>query len=253
MGEIASDEAVDTIINLAGEPVFGMPWTKTQRRKLRSSRIGSTGELVRLIARLERKPESLISASAIGYYGTAEEKPRNEGSLPTDEFVSRLCQAWEAEAAKAKAYNVRVCHLRLGVVLGTTGGVLAQFALPISLFAGTILGSGRQWMPWLHIDDAVDLVRHAMTSPQVIGPLNAAAPEHATHRTVIKAIGEVLNRPVWLRVPDPVLRLGLVEMSTILMDGVRVVPDKAISNRLSLCASEAEKCALRLAPARPAG
>ena len=228
--EIASDSHFDAIVNLAGEPVMGFPWTSNQRKVLRESRIGLTEKLAAFIARLEHKPECLINASAVGFYGTRKGAILMEETKPTGEFVSTLCADWEASAEHVGALGVRTCCLRFGVVLGAHAGALAQLILPVRLFAGTILGSGKQVMPWIHINDAIGLIRHTLNDTSITGAINAVSPEPATHVEVVRMIGKILHRPVWLRIPAWPLRKLLGEMSTILLDGETVSAEKALAS-----------------------
>lgn len=226
--EIGNEERIDAVVNLAGEPVIGLPWTAKRRESIRESRIGTTDNLRKLIVRLDRKPDCLVNASAIGFYGTRSGKPLTEDDKPTDEFVSTLCRDWEAAAERIRDLGVRVCRLRFGVVLGANAGALPGLASPVKFFVGTILGSGRQIVSWLHIDDAVGLIRHALTNADLEGAANAVAPDAVTHSDLVKTIGKVLKRPVLLRAPEWPLRKLMGEMSTLLLDGERVSADKAV-------------------------
>jgi len=218
---------IDAIINLAGAPIIGLPWTAGRRNSILQSRIGTTDAIVALIARLDTKPHTLISGSAIGYYGIGAHEV-TENATPTAIFQSQLCAAWEAAALKAELHGVRVCLLRTGVVLGRGGGALPQFALPVKLFAGTVLGPGTQWISWIHLDDMLGLILFALDNPIVRGPLNCTAPNPVTHRSFMRTLATVLQRPLWLWMPAFVLRLGLGEMAQLLVDGQKVAPAKAI-------------------------
>ncbi|MEM7425833.1 MAG: TIGR01777 family oxidoreductase [Pseudomonadota bacterium] len=226
---ITENENLDAIINLAGEPVMGLPWTRRRRDLLRASRLSTTEKLAALAERLKVKPECLINGSAIGYYGTRE-GPLSEDAEPTEEFISTMCRDWEAAALRLEEVGVRVCRLRFGIVLGAHGGALPPLARSVRMLAGTILGAGRNAMPWLHIDDAVGLIRHALEDTRLNGAINAVAPEAATHADVMRAIGRAVGRPVWLKIPEWPLRKLLGEMSTLLLDGEPVSAEKAIAS-----------------------
>jgi len=218
---------IDAIINLAGAPIMGLPWTAARRNSILQSRIGTTNAIVELIARLDTKPHTLISGSAIGYYGIGEHEV-TESATPTTIFQSQLCAQWEAAALKAEQHGVRVCMLRTGVVLGKSGGALPQFALPVKLFAGTVLGTGKQWISWIHLEDMLGLILFALDNPIVRGPLNCTAPNPVTHRSFMRTLANVLHRPLWLWMPAFALRMALGEMAQLLVDGQKVAPAKAI-------------------------
>jgi len=224
---LPADARIDAIINLAGAPIIGLPWTATRRRRILQSRIGTTAALVRLTERLQHKPQVLISGSAIGYYGIGAEAV-DEDSAAAPIFQSQLCVQWEEAALPATRQGVRVCLLRTGVVLGRSGGALAQFALPIRLYAGTVLGSGRQWISWIHTDDMLGLILLALEDTALSGPLNCTAPAPATHLEFMQTLARLLHRPLWFRVPAFMLRLLLGEMAQLLVDGQKVLPTKAL-------------------------
>jgi uncharacterized protein (TIGR01777 family) len=214
---------VDAIVNLAGAPILRQPWTAARRQLLRDSRNGTTRAVVALCNRLARRPATLVSASAVGYYGVRGDEPLDELAAPQPIFQSQLCSEWEAIADQA-APATRVVKLRLGVVMGRDGGALPQLARSLRLGLGSILGSGSQGAPWIHIDDTVRLIEFALDTPALQGPVNVVAPGHVSHAQLQRALGRVLHRPVWLPVPAFVLRAVLGEMSQLLVDGQHVVP-----------------------------
>ena len=220
---------LDAIVNLAGAPILGPPWTTGRRALLRESRIDTTRAVVALCARLATPPRVLVSASAIGYYGPRGAETLDEASPPQRVFQSELCDAWEHSAAAATALGVRVVPLRFGVVLGTDGGALPLLARPVRLGLGTILGSGRQGAPWIHIADATRLVLFALDTPTLQGPVNAVAPATPSHREFQEALGTVLHRPIWLHIPALLLRAALGEMAQLLVDGQFIVPSRALA------------------------
>jgi len=229
LGTLPSRTGVDAIVNLAGEPILGFPWTHARRRALLGSRIKTTRALTDLCARLERPPRVLLSASAVGYYGVRGDEPLDERAAPQPIFQSALCQEWEAAAQVAASLGVRVMMLRFGLVLARDGGALPSLARPVRIGLGAIMGTGRQWMSWIHIDDAVRLIEFGLSSPNLRGAVNAVAPAAVTHAQFQRELGRALHRPVWLRIPSIVLRSTLGEMAQLLVDGQRVVPIKALA------------------------
>jgi uncharacterized protein (TIGR01777 family) len=171
----------------------------------------------------------LVSASAIGYYGIHADEPLDERSGPQAIFQSEICSRWEEVAVAAESLGVRVVRLRLGVVLGRDGGALPSVATPVRLGLGGVLGTGRQWMSWIHVGDVVRLIEFVLDNPAVHGPLNAVAPAPETHRAFQQALAKILHRPLWLRVPAAALRLGLGERAQLLVDGQKVLPAAALA------------------------
>jgi uncharacterized protein len=217
----------DGIINLTGESIAGKRWSEVQKRKLRSSRIESTRALVTAIARAKKKPGFLLNASAVGYYGPRGDEEVTEETGPGDDFLSRLCVEWEDESKKAEAQGVRVIRLRTGIVLGTGGGALSKMIMPFKLFIGGPLGSGRQWMPWIHLDDEIGLIEFLLENTDARGAVNATAPNPVTMKEFCRTLGSVLHRPCWAPVPGFALRVLLGEMADILLMGQRAVPATA--------------------------
>jgi uncharacterized protein len=228
LNQLEDDTRVDAIVNLAGAPIMGLPWTRARRAKLIDSRVGTTRALISLMGRLVRPARVLLSASAIGFYGVRANEWLDEHSKPTSDFQSLLCQQWESTAAAAEELGARVVRVRIGFVLGRDGGALPQLLLPIRLWAGALLGSGTQWVSWIHIADLIGLFEFALDTPEVHGPINAVAPMAVTHAQFQRALGTTLHRPVWLRIPAFILRGTLGEMSQLLVDGQHVVPRRAV-------------------------
>jgi uncharacterized protein (TIGR01777 family) len=228
---INDNTRIDGIVNLAGAPILGMPWFAARRRELLASRLRTTHAVVRLSERLSRPPRVLVSGSAIGFYGArggenADDKC-DESAAPQSQFQSELCQQWEAAADAAQSIGVRTVLLRTGLVLGTSGGALPMMALPITLFFGSRMGDGLQWMSWIHLDDVVGLIELALDRPTLSGPLNATAPKPVRHREFQRLLAKQLRRPVWLRVPAWLVHALLGEMSQLLIAGQRVLPHKS--------------------------
>ena len=220
---------IDAIVNLAGESIAGGLWTKRRRALLVESRLGVTRALLALVARLATPPTTWVNASAVGYYGARDgDEPLHEKSASGTGFQAELCRAWEETAARATERGVRVTALRIGVVLGSSGGALPSLARPVRLFAGAVLGTGRQWFSWIHLDDLVGLVLFVLDERTLAGPLNATAPTPARHAEVMAAIAAVLGRPLWpLRVPAKLLGTVLGELAELFVAGQRVVPERA--------------------------
>ena len=221
-------DGADAVINLAGEPIAGKRWSPRQKLILRSSRIEATQSLVEAIGKSKVKPKTLISASAVGYYGPHGDERLNEDSKPGDDFLSRLCVDWESEAKKAESFGVRVSVLRTGIVLAKGAGALQKMVPPFKFFAGGPLGSGLQWMPWIHIDDEVGLIEFLLDQADARGPFNGTAPNPVTMAEFSQALGRALNRPSWASVPPSVLALMLGEMADMLLTGQRAIPDAAL-------------------------
>lgn len=225
---LPSETRIDAIVNLAGASITGGLWTQRRKAVLVDSRLRTTRALNALIERLEQKPRTMISASAVGYYGDRGSEPLAESAGPRPCFPSQLCAAWEAEAGKASAQGVRVALLRFGLVLGRDGGVFPALAAASWFGCGAILGMGRQFMPWIHIDDAVGLIRFALTDDSLTGPVNAAAPDCLPQADFTARLAAIRNRPQWFRMPAKVLTTLLGELSQLLLDSQRVVPTKAM-------------------------
>lgn len=217
-------EGADAVVNLAGEPIAGGRWTAERKRRIEESRIVSTRRLVRAIAAATRPPAVLVSGSAVGYYGPCGSEVVTERTGPGRDFLAGVCRRWEEEAAAAASGRTRVVCVRTGLVLARDGGALAQMLLPFRLGAGGPLGSGTQYWPWIHRTDWVDLIRFAIATSAVAGPLNATAPQPVTNREFARALGRALRRPAVLPAPAFALRLLLGEMADALLTGQRAVP-----------------------------
>ena len=215
----------DVVIHLAGEPV-AQRWTAEAKRRIRESRVTGTRNLVEALARLPRRPESLICASAIGYYGSRGDEVLTESSAPGSGFLPEVCVAWEREAQAAEAFGIRVVRVRTGVVLDANGGALVRMLPPFRMGLGGRLGSGRQWMSWIHLEDLTALFQFAVES-QVRGPLNAVAPNPVTNSDFTRELARTLRRPAVFPVPEFALRLLFGEMADVLLASQRVAPAAA--------------------------
>jgi hypothetical protein len=225
---LAADEAFDVVVNLAGAPVVGPPWTTSRKATLLQSRVGTTVTLNDWVARTQTKPSLWIQASAIGYYGVRPPgEVLTEASAHGGGFMATLCMDWEAEAARAREAGIRQVVLRFGVVLGP-GGALPALLLPHRIGLGGRMGDGRQMMSWIHRDDVLALIARAAAMPAMQGIYNATAPEVVSQGEFAKAAGRALHRPVWLPLPAWPLRLLMGEMAQLFVDGQRVVPQRLV-------------------------
>lgn len=216
---------VDAVVHLAGEGIAEKRWTEVQKGRIRTSRTQGTGAIARAMAELDPRPTVLLSGSAIGYYGNGGDRELTEDSPKGTGFLADVVQDWEAAAEPARHVGIRVVHLRSGVVLSSEGGALAK-QLPIFKFGlGGRMGSGRQWLPWISLEDEVGAIRHLLTA-DVIGPVNLTAPNPVTNATFAKVLGSVLGRPSRLPIPSfgPKLLLGSELAGQVLFSSARVLP-----------------------------
>nr|WP_295081785.1 TIGR01777 family oxidoreductase [uncultured Roseateles sp.] len=228
--ELADAGALDAVVNLAGAPIADRPWTAARRQVLWRSRVDLTQALVAFLAQLAHKPEVLISGSAVGWYGDSGERQLDESSPPASaDFGAQLCQAWEQAAQQAEPLGIRVVLLRTAPVLAASGGMLARLRLPFSLGLGGRLGSGRQWMPWIHLEDEIALIDFLLSHTDCRGAFNACAPEPARNAEFTQALAGALKRPAVLPAPAWALRMALGEMSVLLLGGQRAVPQRALA------------------------
>lgn len=216
------------VVNLAGESIAGGRWTTARKRDILDSRVLATRSLARAIGQAASPPPVFVSGSAVGYYGPLADEIATEDRPAGTDFLADVCARWEAEATRAAGSRTRVVCIRTGLVLERDGGALAQMLLPFRLFVGGPLGSGRQYWPWVHRRDWIDLVRFAIRTPSVTGPLNATAPNPVTNREFAQALGRALRRPAVLPTPGFALKLLLGELAeALLLSGQRAVPAKA--------------------------
>jgi uncharacterized protein len=212
----------DAIIHLAGEPV-AQRWSSEVKQRIRDSRVAGTANLVRALSKLPQAPKTLISGSATGYYGSRGDEILTESSAPGSDFLAEVCIAWEKAAQEAEKLAVRVVRLRTGVVLDPRGGALAKMLPPFKMGVGGKVGSGRQWMSWIHAEDLVGMIRFALNN-QVSGPMNGVSPNPVTNADFTRALSSALKRPAIVPVPGFALKLAFGEMSEVLLGSQRVTP-----------------------------
>jgi uncharacterized protein (TIGR01777 family) len=219
----------DGVVNLAGVPIAEERWTAARQQAILDSRKLTTAKLVEAIANANPKPSVLVSASAIGYYGTSETAEFDENSPAGDDFLATVCKEWESAAQSVKNAGTRLAILRLGIVLGK-GGALAKMLPPFKLFAGGPIGTGKQWFSWIHRDDVVNLILYALENPQIEGVLNATAPNPVRMNELCQTLGAVLQRPSWLPVPSFALEMLLGDGAKVVLEGQQVLPKQTLAS-----------------------
>ena len=225
----AEIDRCDAVVHLAGEPVIGKRWSALQKQRLADSRVALARRLTAAMARADRGPRVFVSSSAVGLYGNRGDEVLREDSRPGDDFLARLCLDWEAAAMEGARSGARVVLLRTGIVLGPGGGVLGAMELPFRLALGGRLGSGRQFVPWIHLDDLLEMFVRALDDPRLEGAFNATAPEPVTNLDFTRALADAVGRPALLPVPAFALRLLLGEAGAVLLAGQRAVPARFLA------------------------
>ncbi|MEH7083898.1 TIGR01777 family oxidoreductase [Neobacillus drentensis] len=225
-------EGTDIFINLAGESINGGRWTQQRKERILTSRLKAVNALLDIISKLSTKPRALINASAIGIYGTSFQKifTEKENHGFGNDFLSKTVQQWENEVSKSSQLELRTVLCRFGIILDKQEGALPKIAFPYKSFIGGPIGNGRQWMSWIHIDDVVKGISFIINNEQINGPVNFTAPNPVTMNEFGKTLASVLHRPHWLPVPSFALQLLLGEMSTLVVDGQKVLPEKLLEN-----------------------
>jgi uncharacterized protein len=219
---------IEGIIHLAGEPIFGL-WTKNKRDKILRSRIDGTRWIVDAIVRAPNKPSVLVSASGAGIYGNRGEEILTEDSSPASAgFLAEVATVWEAEGSKAEFAGVRFVPVRIALVLGKDGGAIPLMKTIFQMGAGGNLGSGKQWMPWIHLADVAALFLHALETASVRGPLNGASPNPVRNEEFTKIMGQTMRRPTFLAVPEFALRMLPANEGSLVLDSQRIIPEKAL-------------------------
>jgi uncharacterized protein (TIGR01777 family) len=231
LGEVgaAAFSRLDAVVNLAGEPVGGKRWTPEHKDAVMRSRVEVTRAVADAIGAASPRPTVLVNASAVGFYGPRGDEELGEDEGPGEDFLARVCVAWEREAERAEAHGTRVVRLRVGLVLGEAGGVLEKMIPAFKMFVGGPIGDGRQWVPWVHVDDIVGMIVLALDQGALTGAVNGTAPTPVRFADFAKALGEALGRPSWLPVPGFALRAVMGQMAEAALTGQRAVPRKALA------------------------
>lgn len=218
-------EGFDVVINLAGENLSSGRWNDQKKQKIRDSRVINTHMLAELLARLDKPPSLFISASAIGFYGERGDEEVTEASALGEGFLSDLCQKWEEASNAAQSAGIRVINLRIGVVLSIEGGALSRMLTPFKMGLGGVVGSGKQYISWISIDDLIGIILHVINTESLKGPVNAVSPNPVTNRQFTKTLGRLLKRPTFFPLPAFIARLVLGEMAdALLLCSTRVFP-----------------------------
>lgn len=233
--QLPENEEFDVVVNLAGEPIADKRWSQSQKDKIITSRVNTTNELLDYLKLVAQKPKVFISGSAIGYYGI--QPPLlgiDETAQADDSFASHICTSWESMALEAELLGIRTCLLRVGIVLGPDGGALKKMLLPFKLGLGGKMGSGQQWMSWIHLHDLIGIVNLCITDKNLTGPINGTAPHPVTNEQFTKALGSALKRPTVFTVPKFILKFVLGQMANeLLIEGKQILPSKAIASGYS--------------------
>jgi uncharacterized protein len=218
-------EALDAVVHLAGKNIAARRWDAEQKERIRASRVQGTGVLCKTLAKLRQPPGALVSASAIGFYGDRGEEELDEESPSGNGFLPEVCRAWEAATQPATEVGIRVVHVRFGIILSPKAGALSKMFKPFRLGMGGRIGSGRQWMSWIALDDVLGCIDHVIGNSSLYGPVNAVASNPVTNREFTKTLGRILHRPTLLPIPRFVARLAFGEMADeLLLASTRVVP-----------------------------
>lgn len=233
----------DSVINLTGQSVFHY-WTAAYKESIRQSRIDSTKHMVEALD----SNTLVINASAVGFYGNQGDHELQESSPCGTDFLATVCNTWEDEAIKASKKGSRVVLTRFGIILGASGGALQQMSTAFKFYLGGPIGDGKQWMPWIHIDDVTSAIEHILNTPTLTGPVNFCTPVATTNLQFSKALAAVLNRPCWFKVPAPMLKCILGEFSGCLLSSQKVIPKKLSESGFSFQYPTIEKALTHLLP-----
>lgn len=221
---------IEVVLSFAGESIAAKRWSFEQKKKIYQSRVQASERLFAQLAKMGVKPRVLISASAVGYYGTLDQSVHAEASQSGQDFLAQICQAWEKTVWNSPFSDARQLVLRFGMILGTKGGALPKLVTVFKLGLGGKLGKGKQGMSWIHINDAIEAIRFCLNSDKLSGPINVCAPQLVTNAQFTEALGAVLRRPTFFTVPGIVLRIAVGEMADMLLGGQKVVPQKLLAS-----------------------
>lgn len=230
LNALKQTDRFDVVINLVGEPIANKRWSEKQKHQIVQSRIDTTEQLISYFKRAATKPKLFISGSAIGYYGISPTDNEIEETAQGDKsFSSTLCQKWETVALQAETLGIRTCLLRTGIVLGANGGALSKMLLPFKMYLGGIIGHGKQWMSWIHIDDLIGIILYCISHDNLKGAINGTAPHPVTNQQFTKTLGAVLKRPTLLPMPAIVVKLLMGKMGEeLLLSGKKIMPKKVL-------------------------
>jgi uncharacterized protein (TIGR01777 family) len=217
-----------SIIHLAGAGVFSKRWNESFKNEIYSSRVDSTKKLIEIISKLDNKPENFIVASGVGYYGNRADEILTEDSTAGDDFLAKVCIDWEKEASKVEQIGVRWSSIRTGIVLSTDGGALKKMLLPFKLFIGGHLGSGRQWFPWIHLQDIIGIYKFTVENKNCVGPINAASPQSLRMKQFSEILAKVLSRPNHFPVPEFILKFILGKAASDIVSSQRIDASKIL-------------------------
>lgn len=221
-------DGAHAIVNLAGENIGAGRWTAERKRRIRASRINAGQAVVQAVQAAQNKPDLVIQSSAVGIYGPRGDEEITEGASPGSDFLSQIAVEWETSTAPVDEMGVRRPIVRSGVVFSNQATAFQRMVLPFKLFVGGPIGGGRQWLPWVHVADEVGAIRFLMAHPEATGPFNLTAPDTVTNAGFGRTLGKVLGRPSFMPVPGFAMRLAFGEMSTVLLDGQRAVPQRLL-------------------------
>jgi len=227
--DVAAMDGTDAVVHLGGANIAAGRWTPKRKALLRSSRIGTTRVLVDALANLRRKPSVFVCASATGYYGNRGDEILTESSAPGTDFLALLARDWEAEAVRAEQSAIRPVMLRFGIILSGKGGALPKMLMPFRFGLGGRLGTGNQWMPWIALEDSLEIIRSAIMNGQLRGPLNVVAPNPVRNTEFTRIVATVLHRPAIFPAPAFALRLAVGEMADALLASQRALPDRLLA------------------------
>ncbi len=217
-------DGADAIVNLAGEGIADGRWSEARKQRIYASRVSAGKAVMQALRQATAKPKTLVQSSAVGYYGSRHDELLTEASAPGADFLAQVCFDWEASTAAAESLGIRRTVIRTGIVLSNDGGAWPKVVLPFKLFAGGPMGSGKQFWPWIHIDDEVRAIRFLLEREDARGVFNLTAPNPLTNKEFASTLGKVMGRPALMPAPSPALKLALGDMSAVLLDGQRAVP-----------------------------
>ena len=220
-------EGIDAVVHLAGENVSGLRWTDEKKKAIHDSRVLGTRNVVYAISNLKNRPKVFVSSSAIGFYGTRGDEEVTESSVAGDNFLAGVCKEWEAESRRAEDAGIRTVLLRTGIVLSKDGGALGTMLTPFKLGVGGVVGSGKQWMSWISLDDHIAVINHVIENENIRGAVNSVSPHPVTNHEFTKTLGEVLYRPTFLPLPEFAVSMVFGEMGdALLLASTKVLPKR---------------------------